>query len=89
MPMAKRWLLVGARSGSDSRTECAVDAIRAIAKEVPEAIVGAGTVLNHSSWRKSWKRVHSSQLAGSDRALLKAATEDYSSNSRDQHCFQD
>ncbi len=28
------------------RTECAVDAIRAIAKEVPEAIVGAGTVLN-------------------------------------------
>ncbi len=27
-------------------TECAVDAIRAIAKEVPEAIVGAGTVLN-------------------------------------------
>ena len=32
--------------GVTLRTECAVDAIRAIAKEVPEAIVGAGTVLN-------------------------------------------
>lgn len=28
------------------RTPCAVEAIRAIAKEVPEAIIGAGTVLN-------------------------------------------
>lgn len=28
------------------RTSCAVDAIRAIAQEVPEAIVGAGTVTN-------------------------------------------
>ncbi len=28
------------------RTACAMDAIRAIAKDVPEAIVGAGTVLN-------------------------------------------
>ncbi|WP_275075599.1 bifunctional 4-hydroxy-2-oxoglutarate aldolase/2-dehydro-3-deoxy-phosphogluconate aldolase [Providencia rettgeri] len=28
------------------RTECAVDAIRLIAQEVPEAIVGAGTVIN-------------------------------------------
>ncbi|EPL6456767.1 bifunctional 4-hydroxy-2-oxoglutarate aldolase/2-dehydro-3-deoxy-phosphogluconate aldolase [Providencia rettgeri] len=28
------------------RTECAVDAIRLIAQEVPEAIVGAGTVVN-------------------------------------------
>lgn len=28
------------------RTECAIEAIRLIAKEVPEAIVGAGTVIN-------------------------------------------
>ncbi|GIU53072.1 MULTISPECIES: bifunctional 4-hydroxy-2-oxoglutarate aldolase/2-dehydro-3-deoxy-phosphogluconate aldolase [Shewanella] len=28
------------------RTECALDAIKLIAKEVPEAIVGAGTILN-------------------------------------------
>ena len=28
------------------RTECAIDAIRLIAKEVPEAIIGAGTVIN-------------------------------------------
>ncbi|MFS2223874.1 bifunctional 4-hydroxy-2-oxoglutarate aldolase/2-dehydro-3-deoxy-phosphogluconate aldolase [Pantoea sp. B65] len=28
------------------RTACAVEAIRAIAREVPEAIIGAGTVLN-------------------------------------------
>lgn len=28
------------------RTECAIDAIRLIAKEVPDAIVGAGTVIN-------------------------------------------
>ena len=28
------------------RTECAIEAIRRIAKEVPEAIVGAGTVIN-------------------------------------------
>lgn len=28
------------------RTECAIEAIRAIAEEVPEAIVGAGTVIN-------------------------------------------
>ena len=28
------------------RTECALEAIRAIAREVPEAIIGAGTVIN-------------------------------------------
>lgn len=28
------------------RTACAMDAIRAIAKEVPDAIIGAGTVTN-------------------------------------------
>ncbi|ELZ5941099.1 bifunctional 4-hydroxy-2-oxoglutarate aldolase/2-dehydro-3-deoxy-phosphogluconate aldolase [Providencia stuartii] len=28
------------------RTECAIDAIRLIAKEVPEAIIGTGTVIN-------------------------------------------
>ncbi len=30
------------------RTACAIEAIKAIAKEVPEAVIGAGTVLNPS-----------------------------------------
>ena len=47
VPMAKALVAGGVRVLEVTlRTECAVDAIRAIAKEVPEAIVGAGTVLN-------------------------------------------
>ncbi len=64
------------------RTECAVDAIRAIAKEVPEAIVGAGTVLNPQQLAKSLKQVHSLQLARSDRAAAESCyRRDYSSDS--------
>lgn len=41
MPMAKALVAGGVRVLEVTlRTECAVDAIRAIAKEVPEAIVG-------------------------------------------------
>ena len=47
VPMAKALVAGGVRVLEVTlRTECAVDAIRTIAKEVPEAIVGAGTVLN-------------------------------------------
>jgi len=37
------------------RTACAIAAIEAIAAEVPEAVVGAGTVLNPSDWERAVK----------------------------------
>ncbi|XBS68331.1 bifunctional 4-hydroxy-2-oxoglutarate aldolase/2-dehydro-3-deoxy-phosphogluconate aldolase [Acerihabitans sp. KWT182] len=47
VPLAKALVAGGVRVLEVTlRTACAVDAIRAIAKEVPEAIVGAGTVTN-------------------------------------------
>ncbi|WP_409159572.1 bifunctional 4-hydroxy-2-oxoglutarate aldolase/2-dehydro-3-deoxy-phosphogluconate aldolase [Pectobacterium sp. B2J-2] len=47
VPMAKALVSGGVRVLELTlRTDCAIDAIRAIAKEVPEAIVGAGTVTN-------------------------------------------
>ncbi|EHD21829.1 MULTISPECIES: bifunctional 4-hydroxy-2-oxoglutarate aldolase/2-dehydro-3-deoxy-phosphogluconate aldolase [Brenneria] len=47
VPMAKALVAGGVRVLELTlRTDCAVDAIRAIAKAVPEAIVGAGTVTN-------------------------------------------
>nr|VUD30822.1 4-hydroxy-2-ketovalerate aldolase [Raoultella sp. NCTC 9187] len=47
VPMAKALVAGGVRVLEVTlRTECALDAIRAIAKEVPDAIVGAGTVTN-------------------------------------------
>ncbi|MGL9721308.1 bifunctional 4-hydroxy-2-oxoglutarate aldolase/2-dehydro-3-deoxy-phosphogluconate aldolase [Symbiopectobacterium sp.] len=47
VPMAKALVAGGVRVLEVTlRTDCAVDAIRAIAKEVPDAIVGAGTVTN-------------------------------------------
>ncbi len=47
VPMAKALVAGGVRVLEVTlRTACAIDAIRAIAKEVPDAIVGAGTVLN-------------------------------------------
>ncbi|RYC48340.1 bifunctional 4-hydroxy-2-oxoglutarate aldolase/2-dehydro-3-deoxy-phosphogluconate aldolase [Pectobacterium zantedeschiae] len=47
VPMAKALVAGGVRVLELTlRTDCAIDAIRAIAKEVPEAIVGAGTVTN-------------------------------------------
>ena len=47
VPMAKALVAGGVRVLEVTlRTECALEAIRAIAKEVPEAIVGAGTVTN-------------------------------------------
>ncbi|ACT12874.1 MULTISPECIES: bifunctional 4-hydroxy-2-oxoglutarate aldolase/2-dehydro-3-deoxy-phosphogluconate aldolase [Pectobacterium] len=47
VPMAKALVAGGVRVLELTlRTDCAIDAIRAIAKEVPDAIVGAGTVTN-------------------------------------------
>ncbi|NDL62549.1 bifunctional 4-hydroxy-2-oxoglutarate aldolase/2-dehydro-3-deoxy-phosphogluconate aldolase [Acerihabitans arboris] len=47
VPLAKALVAGGVRVLEVTlRTVCAMDAIRAIAKEVPEAIVGAGTVTN-------------------------------------------
>ncbi|WP_192456688.1 bifunctional 4-hydroxy-2-oxoglutarate aldolase/2-dehydro-3-deoxy-phosphogluconate aldolase [Musicola keenii] len=47
VPMAKALVAGGVRVLELTlRTDCAVEAIRLIAKEVPDAIVGAGTVLN-------------------------------------------
>jgi len=47
VPMAKALVAGGVRVLEVTlRTACAMDAIRAIAKEVPDAIVGAGTVTN-------------------------------------------
>lgn len=47
VPMAKALVAGGVRVLEVTlRTDCAVDAIRAIAQEVPDAIVGAGTVTN-------------------------------------------
>lgn len=47
VPLAKALVAGGVRVLEVTlRTACAVDAIKAIAKEVPDAIIGAGTVLN-------------------------------------------
>ena len=47
VPLAKALVAGGVRVLEVTlRTACALEAIRAIAKEVPEAIIGAGTVLN-------------------------------------------
>lgn len=47
VPLAKALVAGGVRVLEVTlRTPCAMDAIRAIAKEVPDAIIGAGTVIN-------------------------------------------
>ncbi|QBJ11674.1 bifunctional 4-hydroxy-2-oxoglutarate aldolase/2-dehydro-3-deoxy-phosphogluconate aldolase [Rahnella aquatilis] len=47
VPLAKALVAGGVRVLEVTlRTPCAMDAIRAIAQEVPDAIIGAGTVLN-------------------------------------------
>ncbi|WP_423827029.1 hypothetical protein [Shigella flexneri] len=69
---------------------CAVDAIRAIAKEVPEAIVGVGTVLNPQQLAEVTEA--GAQFAISpgltERAAESCYRRDYSSDSGDQHCFR-
>src|SRR5690606_37026546 len=58
------------------RTACAMDAIRAIAKEVPEAIIGAGTVLNAQQLAEVTEAGAQFAISpGLTEPLLKAATE--------------
>ena len=58
------------------RTEAAIDAIRLLAKEVPEAHIGAGTVVNPDDLKRVQDAGASFALSpGSTTSLLKAATE--------------
>ncbi|GHK33138.1 bifunctional keto-hydroxyglutarate-aldolase/keto-deoxy-phosphogluconate aldolase [Escherichia coli] len=77
VPMAKALVAGGVRVLEVTlRTECAVDAIRAIAKEVPEAIVGAGTVLNPQQLAEVTEAGAQFAISpGLTEPLLKAATE--------------
>lgn len=77
MPIAKALVAGGVRVLEVTlRTECAVDAIRAIAKEVPEAIVGAGTVLNPQQLAEVTEAGAQFAISpGLTEPLLKAATE--------------
>ncbi len=57
------------------RTDCAVEAIRAIAQEVPGAIVGAGTVINPEQLQQVTETGAQFAISpGLTEALLKAAT---------------
>lgn len=56
VPVAKALLAGGITTMEVTfRTDCASDAIRAIAEEVPEMFVGAGTVLNEDQALKAWE----------------------------------
>ncbi|WP_038911159.1 bifunctional 4-hydroxy-2-oxoglutarate aldolase/2-dehydro-3-deoxy-phosphogluconate aldolase [Dickeya dadantii] len=77
VPMAKALVAGGVRVLELTlRTECAVEAIRLIAQEVPDAIVGAGTVTNPQQLAEV--TAAGAQFAispGLTEPLLKAATE--------------
>lgn len=77
VPLAKALVAGGVRVLEVTlRTSCALEAIRAIAKEVPEAIVGAGTVTNAQQLAEV--TAAGAQFAispGLTASLLKAATE--------------
>ncbi|ATA20251.1 2-keto-3-deoxy-phosphogluconate aldolase [Gibbsiella quercinecans] len=70
VPLAKALLAGGVKVLEVTlRTPCALDAIRAIAREVPEAIVGAGTVLNA-------RQLQEVTAAGAQFAISPGLTED-------------
>lgn len=77
VPLAKALVAGGVRVLEVTlRTECALEAIRAIAREVPDAIIGAGTVLNPEQLAQV--TAAGAQFAispGLTDALLKAANE--------------
>ncbi|MDY4313961.1 bifunctional 4-hydroxy-2-oxoglutarate aldolase/2-dehydro-3-deoxy-phosphogluconate aldolase [Pectobacterium actinidiae] len=77
VPMAKALVAGGVRVLELTlRTDCAIDAIRAIAKEVPEAIVGAGTVTNPEQLAAVVEAGAQFAISpGLTEPLLKAATE--------------
>ncbi len=78
MPMAKALVAGGVRVLEVTlRTACALDAIRAIAQEVPEAIVGAGTVTNVEQLKAVTEAGAQFAISpGLTESLLKAATEE-------------
>ncbi len=90
VPMAKALVAGGVRVLEVTlRTECAVDAIRAIAKEVPGSDCGAGTVLNRQQLAEVTEAGAQFAISpGLTEPLLKAATEGTISDLRDQHCFR-
>ena len=56
VPLARALVAGGLRALEVTlRTDAAIDAIEAIAAAVPEAVVGAGTVLNPSDWERAAK----------------------------------
>lgn len=70
VPLAKALLAGGVKVLEVTlRTPCALDAIRAIARDVPEAIVGAGTVLNA-------RQLQEVTAAGAQFAISPGLTED-------------
>ena len=77
VPMAKALVAGGVRVLEVTlRTACAIDAIRAIAKEVPDAIIGAGTVLNPQQLKEVTEAGAQFAISpGLTEPLLKAATE--------------
>ena len=77
VPMAKALVAGGVRVLEVTlRTACAMDAIRAIAKEVPDAIIGAGTVLNAQQLAEVTEAGAQFAISpGLTEPLLKAATE--------------
>lgn len=77
VPMAKALVAGGVRVLEVTlRTACAMDAIRAIAKEVPDAIIGAGTVTNAKQLAEVTEAGAQFAISpGLTEPLLKAATE--------------
>ncbi|MBN3152730.1 bifunctional 4-hydroxy-2-oxoglutarate aldolase/2-dehydro-3-deoxy-phosphogluconate aldolase [Pectobacterium brasiliense] len=77
VPMTKALVAGGVRVLELTlRTDCAIEAIRAIAKEVPEAIVGAGTVTNPEQLAAVVEAGAQFAISpGLTEPLLKAATE--------------
>lgn len=77
VPMAKALVAGGVRVLEVTlRTDCAVEAIRAIANEVPDAIVGAGTVTNPQQLADVIAAgAHFAISPGLTEPLLKAAVE--------------
>ncbi|MGB9097336.1 bifunctional 4-hydroxy-2-oxoglutarate aldolase/2-dehydro-3-deoxy-phosphogluconate aldolase [Erwinia sp.] len=70
VPLAKALVAGGIRVLEVTlRTACALEAIRTIAKEVPDAIVGAGTVINP-------QQLHEVTEAGAQFAISPGLTED-------------
>lgn len=89
VPMAKALVAGGVRVLEVTlRTACAMDAIRAIAKEVPEAIIGAGTVLNAQQLAEVTEAGAQFAISGPDRAAAESRNRRYySADPGYQHRF--